>query len=94
MKKIYISGPISNNPDYEDFFENAENLLSNKFKVVNPCKLKHKKNISYVSYMKRDIKALLKCDFIFMLKDWEKSEGAKMEKNIAEFLKIGVMYER
>ena len=34
--------------------------------------------------MKEDVKALLDCDAIYMIKGWDKSQGAKLEKRVAD----------
>lgn len=41
----------------------------------------------------RDVKALKRCDAIYMLDGWERSKGAKAEKAMAEWLGLEVMYE-
>lgn len=90
-KKIYISGKISDMP-YEEAFNNflkAEHALKQiGFEVVNPMKLDHKNAVTWSDYMRTDIKALMDCDNIFMLSNWRKSEGAKLEKHIADALEI------
>ena len=43
--------------------------------------------------MKRDLNALLSCDLIYMLRGWEKSEGAKIEHRLATMLSMTILYE-
>lgn len=90
-KKIYISGKISDMPYHEAFekFERAENMLKEiGFEVINPMKLDHKNAVTWSDYMRTDIKALMDCDNIHMLPNWRSSEGAKLEKYIANELDI------
>ena len=103
--RIYISGGITNNPDYKTEFKIAESYIketvSKKWRnleIINPVKLAEKidkknkgKRAFYSTYMKKDIKELLKCDVICLLESWENSEGAKLEKHIAETCGILVM---
>lgn len=96
MKKIYISGQITG-LDYDEafaLFENVEPLLKdNGFEVVNPMKIKHNHDLSWINYMKTDIKALMDCNTIYMLSNWTKSTGADIERRIALDLGYKVIYQ-
>lgn len=95
-KKVYISGAISqySKEEVEEKFNMAEKVLSAAgYHVVNPIKLKHEHDGSWQSFMKEDIKALMECDIIWMLRCWKNSEGAKIERRLAMELKIEVRYE-
>ena len=77
-------------------FEKAELKLSKEYsKVINPHKIHgtDDKSLPYQFYMKNDIKALLDCDCIYLLKDWEFSKGAALEKQIAEVLKMEIYFQ-
>lgn len=94
MKRIYISGRITENKDYlTDFSEAERHLIERNKKVINPVTLKHSHDKSYQSYMKECIAALLGCDQIYMLRDWEKSKGAKIEFKIAICLKLDILFQ-
>ena len=82
----YLSGKITGDDDYRIKFEKAEKLLTQKgYKVLNP--IKHEKDgKSWIYYMKKDIKKLLKCDGIILLEDYKRSKGAMLEKQTAEGL--------
>jgi hypothetical protein len=41
--------------------------------------------------MNVDIKLLCDCDIVYLLKNWEDSDGAKLEKLIAEKLNIRII---
>jgi len=96
MKKIYISGKITDLP-YEEAYQKFR-VSSLKFKglfiVINPMLLDHTTHEeNWEGYMKVCLTALLKCDFIYMLKDWKDSKGATIEYELAKMLKIKVLYE-
>ena len=96
---IYISGSISNDPDYKQKFKKAENYLSDNFPgiIINPVEHAEMnfdvKNTSCHDFMIFDLNLLKKCNKIFMLKGWEKSVGAKIEKMWAGKLGIEIIYE-
>lgn len=90
---IYISGPVSDNARYREQFGAAERLLRMKgWKVVNPVK-HEKEGEEWEYYLKKDIKKLLKCDTIYMMKGWSKSKGARLERIIADNLGMRIIYE-
>ncbi len=63
--------------------------------IVNPF-LCHPINlpvITWEEYMLEDIKYLFRCNTIFMLRDWEKSRGTRIEKAIAEEMGFQIIYE-
>lgn len=86
--KVYLSGPIKNNPSYRALFDIAErNAMLLEHEPVNPVKIGDSleiKNPSVSDFMKADIKALLECEGIYMISGWKKSKGACLEKQIAE----------
>jgi hypothetical protein len=44
--------------------------------------------------MVEDIRQLMTCDAIYMLKGWEKSKGASLEHHIAKELGLEIYYDR
>lgn len=90
MTNVYISGPITNNPDYKEDFARAEQLLKdNGFVARNPLVVEKKlrsiyREPSYEEYLKEDIRMLLDCDGIYFLEGSEDSKGCKVEAAIAE----------
>lgn len=94
-KTIYISGPITGVPDWEEKFNRAAEFYRKKgFKVVNPAELanlaeqENGGKCSRKDYLKTDIKHLLECDSIALLPGWQNSKGARLEKMIAEELEL------
>lgn len=97
---IYISGAITGNENYiDDFLEAEKFLLKNGFSVFNPATyiLNHKdfpilKN-NWDLCMKEDLKFLLECDSIYLLKGWQNSRGCLLEKHIAMQLNYKMYYQ-
>lgn len=90
MTKVYISGPITNNPNYERDFASAELMLKdNGYVPVNPLLAERKlrsiyREPAYEDYLKEDIRMLLDCDGIYFLEGAEDSKGCKVEAHVAE----------
>lgn len=89
VPKVYISGPMTGMPGHNNkaFMEAEKYLRDIGFDVWNPA---HNpvEGFDWEDYMKVDLRGLLECDLIFMLPGWENSRGAKMEKYIADEMKI------
>lgn len=95
-RKIYISGPITGVPRdiCEANFQRAETYLCDRWEVVNPFKeTPFDLGWDWTDYLKKDIKLLLDCTAIYMLKGWPHSKGALLERHIAEGLGYTVLYE-
>ena len=94
MKKIYISGKITDNPNYKADFEAAELALKIAgFQPVNPAEEHLPDGATWADYMRHDIKLLCDCDAIYMLNGWRKSGGAKFEHMLAQDLGMEIIYE-
>jgi len=81
--KIYISGEITNDPNYKEKFAKAEEYLKAKGHVImNPAILPE--GFEYEDYMTICFAMIDVCDAMYMLKDWEESPGAERELIHAE----------
>ena len=104
--KIYIAGAITNNPNYEKQFSEAENrLLEQGHAVINPVK---NLGFDYKEYIDMGLNELMRCDAIYLTDDandvprdaiylmegWEKSSGANLEYNYAVTVGLQVFEER
>jgi hypothetical protein len=90
--KIYIAGPITNNPNYEKKFKETEKMLKLRgHAVINPVK---NLGFSYKEYIDMGLCELMKCDAIYCLNGWEKSEGALLENHYALICNLKIYYER
>ena len=88
--KVYISGPISGIDFGNRFaFSSARNALELcGYEVVDPSEVQLDDEATWTDYMRADLKLLLDCDFIYMLEGWEKSRGARIERELAKNLRI------
>jgi len=96
--KIYISGQITGLKFEEakkKFIEASQFLLKNYHAyIVNPLDdFNYQKNKTWNEYMINDIKWLLECDTIFMLDNWQKSRGARIEHFIAKETGKVILYQ-
>ena len=94
---IYISGGITNNPNYEEDFRKGEEWLKlNDFTPINPCKLNYAlpKTLTYEQLMQIDYALIDISEAIFMLKGWQKSKGACAELAYAKSIGKKVYYQK
>ena len=92
--KIYISGAITNNPNYKEDFERAEKQLKyDGHEVINPTMVELPPNCTHEDYMKVDFALLDLADGIYLLSNYEKSKGACMEYGYASAKDMIIMYE-
>lgn len=91
INSIYISGPITGYDIHErvSVFEVAAKKAAKESgrPYINPLGIGYGENESYTheDYMREDIEQLVKyCDSIYLMKGWEKSEGCKIEYEVAK----------
>jgi len=87
----YLSGPITGYPNHntKEFATQATFLRNEGFRILNPCALTHLP--SWAANLKRDIKRLMNCRGIFVLKGWQASKGAVLEVFLAMILNMPVL---
>lgn len=93
--RIYISGKITGlKPSlYRGKFKVAvKRLRKLGYDVIDPSRM-DVFNLSYAQYMAIDGILIKFCDAIYMLDNWQDSNGAKFEKEYAESLGLQVIYE-
>ena len=92
--KIYISGPITGDPDYVAHFKQHREKLENKgFQVLDPTVwTRENLKLSYEEYMALDLAMLEVCDAIYMMPGWANSRGALRELDRATELKLKIYY--
>ena len=89
--KVYISGAITNNPNYlSEFAAAEEKLLAKGYLVINPT---NTTGNSYKDFIDKDLKELMKCDAIYLLKGWQKSKGAMLEYTYAKTVDMKILFE-
>jgi hypothetical protein len=93
--KIYISGPMSlyrhTDWNHGNFNHWEEVFKEMGFNVLNPAKHDPDTSKDWMTYIINDLTWIKKeqPEYIFMLKDWQKSEGACIEHLVC--LRIGCM---
>ena len=102
MKIIYISGSYRNQTEW-GLIENirhaeqeAIKLWQEDWAVVCP----HKNTAHFGglceddTWLRGDLEILSRCDAIYLLKNWSRSEGAQKEYALARRLGLEIYYER
>jgi hypothetical protein len=98
--KIYIAGPMRGmeNCNYPEFYKAEEDLnRKNIYQVVNPARMDDDSGLGqmsdYKNALKRDIDEIFEVDSMYMLRGWEKSEGARVEHALAVYLGLYILYQ-
>lgn len=85
--KCCISLPITGydlNERRETAAKIEERLHNLGFETVNPLSKGLPDNAPYEEHLKLDLRLLLDCDHIYLAKGWEKSNGCRLESEVAE----------
>ncbi|MDA3958393.1 DUF4406 domain-containing protein [Oceanispirochaeta sp.] len=104
MKTIYISGPMTGIKDFNrEAFMKAEKELLSDYIVINPVRIASALRVEFLlkesdppewsDYIRADTKALMDADCIYMLKGWQGSKGADLERYIALCLGLEMKYQ-
>lgn len=94
--RIYLSGPMRGQPNngFEQFDRYAAYYRTFGYEVISPAEMDRALPEPWVreDCLKRDIKVLVdgKVDELRMLPGWEESEGAQLEKEVAEAIGLPV----
>ncbi len=94
-KVVYISGPISGIADDNRpaFYKAQKALEAIGLKVINVFELRQTPGQTWLDYILFDIQYLVQCDFVYLLKGWEKSYGSIIEVLIAFKLDKVIAFE-
>jgi len=107
IKKVYVSGPITGEPDgnKEEFAAGTTKMRDLGFEVVSPSELDATKNLiaaklaavmpggdEWAKLVAGDIAHVMAVDAIVMLPGWTRSQGAKSEAWLAVTLNKPVYY--
>lgn len=96
---IYIAGGVTGIPSFRaNFAEAAEEVQLLGHTPISPLEVCAGEGLregidSWRSFMIADIRALLACDGIYMLRMWWDSKGARLEHTIAEALGLELIYQ-
>jgi len=98
--RYYIAGPMRGHPLYNfpAFDAAAVYLQQYDFDVVSPADMDREQGFDpewatisdneYEAAMARDLAAIEKCDGIYLLRGWERSQGARRE--VAKAIELGL----
>lgn len=87
---------IGNLPEaeYKRNFEIAKDEVRQMgYEPVSPVDLPHNHNKGWHDYMKEDLIEMLKCDYLYALRNWRLSPGAKIEINTALSVCINIIHQ-
>jgi hypothetical protein len=96
--KLYLCGPMTGYADlnHPAFYAAEEQLKSKGYEVINPARMDEElgldphKGVMEPDFLKdaakRDLDAVMGCDGIVLLPEWEASKGAKAELAVAQWL--------
>lgn len=88
--KVYIAGSITNNPNYKEEFNQAEEVLKQYgFIVLNPIK---EEGFTYKEYIDMGLNELMCCDAICLLNEHYISKGACLEMKYAGTVGMKIIY--
>ena len=93
---IYIAGPMTGIPEYNRpaFNAAAKSLKERGATVINPAtNFGGDQTLTHAQYMRYSIHQLLVVDAVYMLNNWEFSEGAVCEHTIAKSLGLEIYYD-
>ena len=104
MRSIYIAGKMSGEPNlnWEAFDRKEAELTAQGWHVVNPARLDREAGIDptaelgdydYTAAALRDVEALLSCQAIYLMNNWQLSRGASWERALAVHHNIRRFYE-
>ena len=96
--KYYICGKITGNPDYKKQFETvADDYRKLGHEVCNPASngpafdIKHE-GVVWQYFMRRSLREMLSCDALVVQSNYETSEGALFEIEVATKIGMPVAY--
>lgn len=94
MEKVYISGKIGNTPKHiwTRKFLNKKIMLEKIYRtVITPNEVAEDVELTlrlpkYEDYLVADLNQISDCTILYMLEDWWKSPGARIERRFAKVL--------
>lgn len=93
--RIYVSGPMTGLPNYnfDAFNEASKKLRELGWVVSNPADHGLVDGATREDYLRYDAAQLVSCSTVFLLPDWDKSDGARWEVSIATKLGMNLISE-
>lgn len=92
--KVFISGPMKNDPDHPEKFKKWEDTLKAIGQTVfNPCCMMFDESWTRRAKSNIDRAILDECDIVLFLHGWETSEGCMNELDAAIHDNIFILFE-
>ena len=103
---IYIAGPMRGYPksNFPAFYIAAKKLRKDGWTVLSPAEADKKEDgfdentgensKSMQHYLRRDTQMICEATTIYLLRGWEKSEGATLEYMMAHYIGLEILYEK
>lgn len=93
--KVYVSGSITGTTDFKERFAAGEaEVRALGHEPVNPADWNCPEGLTWREYMERNIRLLLQCDGIYLLRGWFDSKGSRVEQLIAQALDYLVLFQQ
>jgi len=95
--KCYIAGKVGELPieEYTANFEKAkQEVIDLGYEPVSPVDLLHNHDKTWESYMREDLPEMLKCQAIYVLKNYQSSNGSKIEFRLAVDLNYKIILQK
>lgn len=91
IPKVYIAGPITNDPDYKIKFDAVSTWLTAMgYKVFNPTSAPL--GLTYREYIDLGLQMLMHCDCMYILPYKENSSsGVELEKHYAKLVNMPII---
>lgn len=94
--KVYVSGPMKGF-SWENcvarFQAAKDEVTALGHEAVSPADIQDE-SFSYQDYMRADLKLLLDCDVIYMMRGWDESKGAMIEYEVARVCGMTILFQR
>lgn len=94
--KFYIAGKVTGLEKayiFKKFYESGNLLKKDGHLVMSPAVLALNEGFEHEDYMHICYAMIDVCDAVYMQKDWQQSEGARMELQYAKDWKKQIIYE-
>lgn len=105
--KVYVSGPMTGltkekyrenfiraSQDAVAFVKHMEHPKEVDVLVVDPsAKIGVVDGLTYADCLYIDVAFIQRCNYIYLMKGWEKSKGARFERHYAEIMGVPILYE-
>lgn len=94
--KVYVAGKVTGLPEdevFRKFDRSGMTLRKDGHAVMSPAVLVLNEGFEHEDYMHVCFAMIDVCDAVYMQKDWQDSEGARMEREYAAARKKRIIYE-